>query len=124
MFGDFDLHWKGLLKLVEMRDDQHLFEILANFLDGFDELFQSLLVLGAKALVDKERVQAGARAHGQHLGERDAQGEIGAECLAPGIEVIGALANLVGDLDVEGFAGAAFFEVAQRFKGDLDAVVG
>ena len=64
MFGDLDLHWKGCLELVEMCDDQHLFEILADFLDGFDELFQPLFVLGAEALVDKEGVETGARAHG------------------------------------------------------------
>ena len=64
MFSDLDLHWKGRLELVEMRDDQHLFEILADFLDRFDELFQPLLVLSAEALVDKEGVEAGARAHG------------------------------------------------------------
>ena len=107
-----------------MGDDEDFVEVAADNLDRLDELFEALLVLGAKTFVDKEGAKAGARAHGQDLGKRDAQGEIGAKCFAARVEMVGALANLVGDLDIKGFAGAALFKVAQRLKGDLDTVVG
>jgi hypothetical protein len=73
-------------------------------LDGFNDLdqaLQTLAVLRAKALVNHQGAQARAGPTGQHLGQGDTQGEVDAESLAAGEELVVARAKGIADFDIE-----------------------
>ena len=106
-----------------MGNDQYFFKVPADGLDGFYEVVESFGVLGAKALVDDQGSQARARAPSEEFGQGNADGKVNAKRFATRIEFVAAFAEFVADFNVEGFARAPGFEVAQRFQGDLRAVV-
>ena len=113
MLGHLDLDRKRVFELGEMRDYEHFVEVLADPVDGFPEVLEAAAVLGSEALIDDEGSQTGAGAAGQDLGQRDAQGEVGTEGLATRVQLIRALSELVGDLDVERLFRAAALEIPQ-----------
>ncbi len=54
VLGYFDLYWKSCFQLFYVGDNEDLVKIAADGLDCFDQLLESLLILGAETLVDKE----------------------------------------------------------------------
>src|SRR5215207_2444964 len=57
-----DAHRKTIPKVLEVRDDEDLFEVGFDGLDGFDDAVTALQVLGSEAFVDNQRLEPRARA--------------------------------------------------------------
>ena len=106
-----------------MGNDDDLGEVVPDGLDDFHQAFEALGVLGAEAFVDHQGAQAGAGAPSQHAGQGDAQGEIDAERLTAGEQLVVAGAQVVADLDVERFGNGAAAGVALRFQRHVHGVV-
>jgi hypothetical protein len=73
---DLDARREWVFQLVNVGDDQDQLEVV---LDGVDRRHQPLAalgVLGAEAFVDDQRLQPGAGAARQQLGQGDADGEL------------------------------------------------
>ena len=64
-FGDLDAVGEIIFQFFDVGDDQDLFKILADDVDGFDQALAPLGVLVAKTLIDDQGLQLGAGASGQ-----------------------------------------------------------
>src|SRR5690606_4879989 len=100
-FPDLDAGGEHLFEFGEMGDDQDRLEVALDRADGFDQAVAALAVLGTEALVDDQRLEAGAGTPGKEGAERDPDGEVGAERLAAAVELVGPASGLVADHDVE-----------------------
>ena len=88
VFGHLNVGRKSVFQTLDVSDDKDLFEVLADGLDRFDQVVQTLLVLRAEPLIDNERAETRARAVGRKFGQGDADGKIDPEGLSAGIELI------------------------------------
>src|SRR5579884_2022056 len=113
-FPHLDPDREHLLHLGHVRDHEDLLEIFLDDLDRLDQPLQALGVLGAEALVDDERLNAGAGPARHQLGQRDPQGEVDSKCLPAAEQLVVARAPLVRDLDVQCLDRVALLGVALR----------
>ena len=87
-----------------MRDDQDLFEILADQVDGFNQALAPLDILVAKPLIDHQRLQLCACPFCQHARKSQANGKINPESFAPTEGFIIPHSPASTNADVECFA--------------------
>ena len=85
-----------------MGNDDNLFKIILNGVDRLDQPLPALHILGAKTLVDDQRLQPGAGSAGQDFADGDANGKVDPKSLAAGKELVVAGANFIGDTNIEG----------------------
>ena len=57
-FFHFNPRGEGILKRIDMCDDQDLFEILLYQIDGFHQSLTADLILAAESLIDNQSLQA------------------------------------------------------------------
>ena len=95
VFADLYADGKGILYLLDVRDDDYLLEFV---LDGLDRFRQALLpgaVLRAEAFVDEQHGQGGARAVRQQPGQRYSQRKVDAKRFAAAERLITARAKRI-----------------------------
>src|SRR5579884_581443 len=119
-----DADREHLLHFRDVRDDEHLLEVVLDRADRLHQPLQPLRILRAEPLVHDQGLEAGAGAAGRELGEGDAQREVDAEGLAAAEQLVAARAQLVGDLDLEGLDRVTFLRVALGLELQVHPVVG
>src|SRR5579884_4203071 len=125
IFSDLDPLRERIFEFLYVRNDQNFLKIVLNGVNNLDQLLASLAVLRAKALVQNQRLQPRARPVREQARQGDADGKVDAEGLAAAEELIGARADVIGDLDVQGlYLSAGRFGRARGLKADLHGVVG
>jgi hypothetical protein len=64
MFGHMDAHGELLFQFVNVGNNDDKRKFVFDHVNGFDQVFAALSVLGAEALVNKQGLQGGASAAG------------------------------------------------------------
>src|SRR3990172_4840564 len=106
-----------------MGDDQDPVEAVLNAGDPPPQLLTPPRILRAEAFVDEEAAQLRAGPPCQQTRQRYPDGEVDAEGLAAGVQLIGPGAELVGDQNVERFAQLTGLGRSLRFDADVHPAV-
>src|SRR5216683_2311594 len=123
-FGHLNADGETVAQVFQVGDDQDLFELGLDGLNGLDDAIAAVLILRAEALVDDERLQPRAGAMGQQTRQRDANRKIDAKAFAAAEHLVAARPQLVRNLDVERFNRAnARAHVALCLELDVHAPV-